>query len=443
MKIDGPVSRTQPLAGGTSVPVAIPTDKRATKPLTSPDQLSLGREAGLGGSVASESDLVARVKERQRLLEPPGTDDGSIALPSIASVPGTLASGASGPEVARLQAVLQGLGEYSGPISGSFDGPTAASVVAYQRRFGLDDDGVVGPATWRRVLDHEAMLYEGGQLISRSGQAATPAPASPAPAAAPPTFSPGDSPDFRPVHRIDVAPVAVDTQSTARGAREYREMLRLDQQANPYDLAETERMGKSAQAYQESLQTQRVKLSVDGGARTILVTMAPGVDSREALDVVRRLYEDSHPEHRQDIKQINLYTGPNPMDEFYELRNRFGRDFVSEMTGGNGTINFYNVGNPQHPQRQDLWDHELAHVFMQSGAETSSEPMVPKGWVEVVSADRADGRNEFVSTYAATNNKEDFAESYRFYLDAMRNGTLDRFRRDYPNRAAALERLFD
>lgn len=65
--------------------------------------------------------------------------------------------GATGPEVARLQAQLTRLGLYHGPIDGSFGGGTEAAVRAFQRARGLEIDGVVGPSTWAALFDGAAI----------------------------------------------------------------------------------------------------------------------------------------------------------------------------------------------------------------------------------------------------------------------------------------------
>jgi len=65
--------------------------------------------------------------------------------------------GAKGPEVARLQERLRALGHYAGPVDGLFGGGTEAAVRAFQRAERLEADGVVGPRTWARLFDGEAV----------------------------------------------------------------------------------------------------------------------------------------------------------------------------------------------------------------------------------------------------------------------------------------------
>jgi peptidoglycan hydrolase-like protein with peptidoglycan-binding domain len=57
-----------------------------------------------------------------------------------------------GSAIERLQERLQTLGFYDGEIDGIFGAQTQAAVEAAQRNFGLDPDGVVGPATWGALL---------------------------------------------------------------------------------------------------------------------------------------------------------------------------------------------------------------------------------------------------------------------------------------------------
>jgi len=63
--------------------------------------------------------------------------------------------GAKGPEVARIQTRLKGLGYYRGPIDGDFGGGTESAVTAFQRAERLAVDGIVGPKTWDRLFPRE------------------------------------------------------------------------------------------------------------------------------------------------------------------------------------------------------------------------------------------------------------------------------------------------
>lgn len=60
--------------------------------------------------------------------------------------------GSQGSAVQELQALLQLLGFYSGPVDGTFLESTAAAVATFQQAAGLVADGIVGPATWNRLL---------------------------------------------------------------------------------------------------------------------------------------------------------------------------------------------------------------------------------------------------------------------------------------------------
>jgi general secretion pathway protein A len=59
-----------------------------------------------------------------------------------------------GPPVARLQALLRGVGTYRGPVNGVFDGATESAVLAFQRSRFLDADGRVGRLT--RIVLYDA-----------------------------------------------------------------------------------------------------------------------------------------------------------------------------------------------------------------------------------------------------------------------------------------------
>ncbi|MCK6549222.1 VWA domain-containing protein [Myxococcota bacterium] len=62
-----------------------------------------------------------------------------------------LEKGAEGYEVERLQRALQERGLYAGAIDGQLDDDVAAAIEQYQKKEGLDPDGVAGPATLDRL----------------------------------------------------------------------------------------------------------------------------------------------------------------------------------------------------------------------------------------------------------------------------------------------------
>ena len=85
------------------------------------------------------------------------------------SYPGTpLRQGSRGPNVVRLQVILNRIGQNYPAIpriqavDGIFGPATEAAVRAFQRIFGLDADGVVGKATWYRLV----RLYVGVNALS-------------------------------------------------------------------------------------------------------------------------------------------------------------------------------------------------------------------------------------------------------------------------------------
>ena len=58
-----------------------------------------------------------------------------------------LVRGSTGQQVANLQTVLQTLGFYQGPITGTFGVQTAAALKAYQQAHGIAQTGTLGPVT--------------------------------------------------------------------------------------------------------------------------------------------------------------------------------------------------------------------------------------------------------------------------------------------------------
>ncbi len=89
-------------------------------------------------------------------LSPVVAQQGSSPIPALvqSQLPprSLIQMGATGAEVQEIQGVLGLMGLYSGPIDGQFDRGTAAAVVRFQQMVGLLADGVVGSATWVRLL---------------------------------------------------------------------------------------------------------------------------------------------------------------------------------------------------------------------------------------------------------------------------------------------------
>lgn len=80
----------------------------------------------------------------------PTVEDYSIAAAHTAY--GTLRSGSTGEPVRQVQAMLSLMGYYAGDIDGLYQEATAAAVSQFQTAAGLSADGIVGPATWQKLL---------------------------------------------------------------------------------------------------------------------------------------------------------------------------------------------------------------------------------------------------------------------------------------------------
>lgn len=89
----------------------------------------------------------------------PAVPGVSPAIPSQGRVLGaatfnftrTMQVGSTGDDVKALQEFLTSEGVYSGPITGYFGGLTQAGVRAYQKKYGIQQVGIVGPMTRARL----------------------------------------------------------------------------------------------------------------------------------------------------------------------------------------------------------------------------------------------------------------------------------------------------
>ena len=76
--------------------------------------------------------------------------DNSKPSTSTSSKP-FLKKGATGEAVKELQSSLNKLGHSCGTVDGSFGNLTLAAVLAFQKKYGLVQDGYVGPVTWEAI----------------------------------------------------------------------------------------------------------------------------------------------------------------------------------------------------------------------------------------------------------------------------------------------------
>lgn len=129
-----------------------------------------------------------------------------------------LRQGSTGEQVAEVQALLKLLGFYSGPVDGTYQESTASAVSAFQQATGLPPDGVVGPATWNRLLPTVpagvAPLPAPTPVAQQPG-AVSPAPV-PSPSPSPrPVASPAPRPTVAPTPRPSPSPSPRPTRSPA------------------------------------------------------------------------------------------------------------------------------------------------------------------------------------------------------------------------------------
>lgn len=100
----------------------------------------------------------------------------------LAQANAVLEVGSVGSAVKDLQAMLSLMGYYSAEIDGNYGDATSDAVMKFQNDAGLTADGVVGPATWQRLLPTPATLNrtEGAKpVVTSREESQTPDPSNP------------------------------------------------------------------------------------------------------------------------------------------------------------------------------------------------------------------------------------------------------------------------
>ncbi|MEJ7741790.1 MAG: peptidoglycan-binding protein [Nocardioidaceae bacterium] len=87
--------------------------------------------------------------------------DGVVGANTWSALVSTVRSGSSGSAVKAAQVLLNKYG-YGLSVDGQFGGGTDSAVRAFQSRYGLSSDGIVGPTTWRYLAGASAGTGTGG-----------------------------------------------------------------------------------------------------------------------------------------------------------------------------------------------------------------------------------------------------------------------------------------
>lgn len=127
-------------------PVTRPPTRPANVPIppigsTKPPTISAGQAQSAG--TAPPATVAPKPTQAANGTNPTSTEAAAFPV---------LKLGMRGPAVAGLQNRLRAIGVFKGSADGVFGTETQDAVKAAQRKFNLNPDGVVGPATWTQLL---------------------------------------------------------------------------------------------------------------------------------------------------------------------------------------------------------------------------------------------------------------------------------------------------
>ena len=122
----------------------------------------------LGFLIGQMVPTIGRVRWEMSLTPTPVPDapDSVMAVtpdPSLPTAEPVLRNGMTGQSVKDLQSRLYTLGYYTAGIDGQYGAATREAVQAFQRRNGLDADGIVGAETRSVLFSAEAKPYAAGE----------------------------------------------------------------------------------------------------------------------------------------------------------------------------------------------------------------------------------------------------------------------------------------
>ena len=118
----------------------------------------------LAGCIVLATYMIPTVKEVQREMSltptplPPVPDTVRAVDPGAQVTPEpALHNGSQGEKVWKLQERLQELGYYTDAVDGQFGPGTKEAVIAFQKKNGLDADGLAGEETQKVLYSEEAI----------------------------------------------------------------------------------------------------------------------------------------------------------------------------------------------------------------------------------------------------------------------------------------------
>jgi peptidoglycan hydrolase-like protein with peptidoglycan-binding domain len=80
------------------------------------------------------------------------TEDGFVGAETWQKLIIQVSQGKTGPEVRAVQNLLKNKFGYNITVDGIFGPDTKNAVIQFQNSVGIDDDGIVGPITWRELI---------------------------------------------------------------------------------------------------------------------------------------------------------------------------------------------------------------------------------------------------------------------------------------------------
>jgi N-acetylmuramoyl-L-alanine amidase len=154
--------------------------------------LNCGLKWGLGSAIGITVSLIALPTGATPPIPLVQIAQAQMAAPTRS----VLQLGSKGPEVTELQGILKLMGLYDGTVDGTYGESTLIAVTRFQQTAGLSQDGIVGVATWVKLLPPAP-----GEPAAQVIVPAAPAPAAPAPAAPAAPTRPAETEPLYPILR--------------------------------------------------------------------------------------------------------------------------------------------------------------------------------------------------------------------------------------------------